>query len=191
MEELCTPEKRDTVKAFLEIPNIEVWGEPLNPVLDPEVSGVDKRKETERRQILHFTRIIMAWWKAANFVERKYTAQYYQNLINLEVQSPNKIYQWPASIEGIAIDAREFEEAKENPSITFESKEGPNIVIPSNKGTRKPKPHLCTLETFGTHLAAPASKRQRPDDPNNDRRKKPKKADTHARQKEEVDDILS
>lgn len=87
MEVACTSELVNTVKNFFKETEIELWTDDLNPFLDPEVAGDDKSMQATRRNIGHFIRVLTAWWKAALYVQNKYTATYYGRMVELAVQS--------------------------------------------------------------------------------------------------------
>lgn len=68
MEIACTPEKSDVVREFLRANKIETWPASINPFLEPSVDSADTSQGADRQRIGHFTRVLVAWWKAANFV---------------------------------------------------------------------------------------------------------------------------
>lgn len=121
----------------------------------------DKSTQAAKRNIAHFTRVLTAWWKAAHFVQNKDTAKYYGRLVELALQSPNTLYQWPRHIEGVYIDARGAEEARENPKISFEYEAGYESLANS---TQSRQVTTRSYATGGTLKTAQAQKRLRTED---------------------------
>lgn len=119
MEVACLPEKRDLVLNFFQENNIQIW-EDINPFLENSVTANDDSPDARRFRKAHLTRLLLAWWKAVNFLQSRDTSLYYQRLINAAVRGPDNLHPWPPGIVGISIDARGVSDAKSNPSIDFE-----------------------------------------------------------------------
>lgn len=81
MEITSVPDKLAIVRGFMEQNNIEMSAPDLNPFLDPTADLTDKSPDELSRSRAHFTRVLLSWWKAANDVQRKETALFYQRLI--------------------------------------------------------------------------------------------------------------
>lgn len=124
MEIACTPEKSETVRDFWKENNIETWSTDLNPFLDPSVDPADHSQEADKKRFGHLTRVLVAWWKAAKFVQSRDTALFYHRLIKQAVKGADALHKWPNNIRGIATDARGVSDSKENPAINFEFVEG-------------------------------------------------------------------
>lgn len=103
MEITCTPEKIDAVREFLIDNGIEIWPVSTNPFPEPSVEATDTTKAADEKRIGYFTRVLLKWCKAANFVQSKDTEFFYQRLIKQAVQSTEALHKWPV---GISIDAR-------------------------------------------------------------------------------------
>lgn len=114
MEISSTPEKSDTVRDFLRENNIETWSSYINPFLDPSVEVADTSQEADEKKFGHFTRLLVAWWKAADFVQSRDTALFYQRLVKQVVQGADPLQKWPNNIIGIAVDAKGVRDSKEN-----------------------------------------------------------------------------
>lgn len=159
---ICTPEKSDLVREFLHENDIETWPVTINPFLDPAVEATDESQDAYRKRIGHFTRVLVAWWKAANFVKSRDTSLFYQRLIKQAIQGTGSLHQWPKKIIGVSLDARGVSDPKDNPDIAFEYTEGFTPPPLTNKQTRKQlNPRLRALATGGTLPPKPAVKRPR------------------------------
>lgn len=106
MEICCTSEKVDSVRAFLPDNDIETWPSDTKPLRIPSIQTTDTSPAAVKKGVGHLTRVILSWWKAANFVQSTDKALYYQRLIMQKVQDPDALHQWPSYITGINIDAR-------------------------------------------------------------------------------------
>lgn len=110
----------------------------------------------------HFTRVLTAWWKAAHYVQNRDTADYYNNITGLLVQSPRALYEWPALVEGVIIDApRGGEGVKENPKVSYSYEDGFEYLANAPLA-RQVK--VRSFATGGTRRTAQTQKRFRPDD---------------------------
>lgn len=148
------------------------------PFLDPAVEPTDTEEEINKKKIGQFTRVLGAWWKAANFVQSKDTALFYQRLIKQAVKGPDALHKWPNHIQGIVVDARGVNDSRDNPDIAFEYVDGFTPPNMAKKGKPKPKPQLRTLETGGAPPGnQQAAKRPRPTD-NGEQRSDEQEMDT-------------
>lgn len=162
MEIACTPEKSDIVREFLHDNNIETWPVTTNPFTDPTVDAADESQAAYKKRIGHFTRVLAAWWKAANFVQSRDTALFYQRLIKQAIQGNDALHQWPKHVIGVSLDARGVNDSNENPDIAFEYTEGFDPPPRTNKQTKKQlNPQLRAMATGGTLPSKQAVKRQR------------------------------
>lgn len=161
MEMSCVPEKVDAVRAFLEDNGTDTWPTNINPLRIPSVQPTDTSPAAVKKGAGHLTRVILSWWKDANFVQSTDTSLYYQRLIMQVVQGQDALHQWPSYITGINIDARGVTDAKGTPIIFFDYAEGidpPQIVSGTN---RKPKAHMRSISTGGAPPTNQPVKRQR------------------------------
>lgn len=67
IEIACVPEKFDLVSKFLQENFISMWPD-INPFWEQSVDPIDTYQDSKRYRITNFTRVLVAWWKAANFV---------------------------------------------------------------------------------------------------------------------------
>lgn len=129
------------------------------------MAETDVSEEAEKRRIGHFTRVLLAWWKAANFIKSRDTALFFQRLIKQAVQSEEALHKWPKYIEGISIYARGVSGPKENPYIDFDYSDGYTPPPMNMQSKRQPNPQLRTLATGGTLPPTHAAKRARQEAP--------------------------
>lgn len=158
MEIACVPEKSDIVLKFLHSNGIETWKN-INPFLEQSIDVMDNSPDDRRYRTAHFTRLLLAWWKAANFVQSRDTYLYYQRLINAAFRSPEGLHEWPKGITGISIDAHGISDSKANRDIQFEYEVG--VEPPPSTTTRNEKLQIRSLATGGTRAPLPAQKRLR------------------------------
>lgn len=91
MEVTCVPEKSDLVLNFFQYNGIETWSN-INPFHEQSVDDADDSQDAKRYRTAHFTRLLLASWKAANFVHSSDTSLYYQRLINMAVRGPDTLH---------------------------------------------------------------------------------------------------
>lgn len=107
MEISCTPEKEETLRTFFEQQGIEVCDGQINPCIDPailETVETDKRKIALRLKN-HFVRILLAWWKAANYVYSPDIRLFYKRTLRHLISGDGKLFQWIYFIHAVHIDA--------------------------------------------------------------------------------------
>lgn len=78
----CVPGKAELVRCFLQARKIPLWPNDMNPLMENSVDAADKSPDATKYRVAHFTRVMIAWWKAANFVQITDTALYYQCLVH-------------------------------------------------------------------------------------------------------------
>lgn len=91
MEVACVPEKVDLVTNILQANNIQLW-QNISPLWEQSSDPTNTSQEAKRLRIAHFTRLLLAWWKASNFVQSHDTSLYYQKLINQAVKHPEGLH---------------------------------------------------------------------------------------------------
>lgn len=156
MEIACIPEKSDLVLNFMYANDIEILPG-INPFWEQSVEETDQSPEATSYRIAHFTRVLLAWWEAASFVQSKDTSTYYQRLITNAVKDPGALHACPKGVIGISIDARGVNDPKDNPDINFDYEEG---FEPPQLGNHKnnTRPQLRSFATGGTVASLPAPK---------------------------------
>lgn len=87
MEISWTPERVGLVKGFFQENGIPLWKEDVNPLLDPDFEPDNETMEAEKRHSSHCIRVLIAWWKAAHYVQNWDTADYYTQLVGRIVPS--------------------------------------------------------------------------------------------------------
>lgn len=137
----------------------------INPCID---IAVVESEETDNRKIAtrlrnHFIRILLAWWKAAHYVYSADTRLFYRRALLHLITEDGKLYDWPAFITGIHIDADNVTNKKDNPRIWFEYKPCYEFLKETEAGEKA----TVTVQSFSTKTApeqTPTPKRRRPDE---------------------------
>lgn len=154
----------------MEHKNIEMWAPDLNPFIDPTADLIDTSQDALSRSRAHFTRVLLSWWKAANYVQSKETELLYQRRICNEVQSPQGLLFRPPGLTGISKDV---DDAKQKPNIAIEYRS--DLNPPPTADKRNTKPQLPSLVTGGTMPPNLDTKRLR-----QSQETEPNMADNHA-----------
>lgn len=80
MEIVCTPNKADIIHEFFMKQGVEICDAQLNPCLDPAIHDNNEHDNIKLAIRLrnHFTRLLLAWWKAAHNVYGPDTRLFYR-----------------------------------------------------------------------------------------------------------------
>lgn len=136
MEIACTPDKAETVRNFFMKQDIQVYYVQLNPCIYPAVvesNEADNRKIATRLRN-HFGRILLAWWKAAHYIYSPDTRLFYRRQLLQLIAEDGKLYDWPAFITEMHIDASNVNNRKDNPRIWFQYKPGYEYLTETEAG---------------------------------------------------------
>lgn len=133
-----------------------------NPCIDP---AINEGNETDNRKLAkrlrnHFVRLLLSWWKAANYVFSPDTRLFYRRKLTRLIAGEKKIFLWPEFIKSIHIDAENVNSRKDNPRVWFEYKAG-YVFLEEDETNKK---STTTVQSFSTNSATaqtPASKRRR------------------------------
>lgn len=163
MEIICTPNKADILHEFFIKQGIEICDTQFNPCIDPAIhdnNESDNRKLATRLRN-HFARLLLAWWKAAHYVYSPDTRLYYRRALLMLISKEQKLYEWPAFIKAIHIDANNVTDRKDNPRVWFEYKPGFDFLDEAGSN-KKATVTIQSFSTGNTTMKTPAVKRRRP-----------------------------
>lgn len=76
IEIACITAKVEHVKKFFAEIDIHVWPDETNPLLAPDTPPTDSSAQADKRHFGNCVRVMVAWWKAAHYVQNQDTVDY-------------------------------------------------------------------------------------------------------------------
>lgn len=163
MEIACTAEKAEMVMDFFKKHGTTVFDGDLNPCIDPTFLEGDEDGDKDalaRRMKNHMVRLLLAWWKTANYIFSQDTKLFYKSALSQLLSGRDKLFEWPAFITAIHIDASGVNDRKDHPRIWFEYKEGYEFLN-DERAKSTTKVQVQSFSSLKTVTPTPASKRKR------------------------------
>lgn len=94
------------------------------------------RNTLAKRMKNHLVRLLLAWWKATHYIFSRDTKLLYKRDLSQLLSGRDKLFEWPAFITAIHIDASGVSDRKDHPRIWFEYKEGYEFLNEENTKTK-------------------------------------------------------
>lgn len=165
MEVACTPEKIETLRKFFIQQGVEVCDSHLNSCID---QAIHEGNETDNRKLAkrlrkHFIRLLLAWWKGAHYVFSPDTRQFHKRTLLQLIEGNGKLFECPAFVHAIHIDATNVQSRKDNIRVWFEYKEGYGF-LDEDDAAKKATVTVQSLSTSASGTQTTALKRRREED---------------------------
>lgn len=162
LEIACTPDKTDVFRNFFNGQGIEICEGDLNPCIDPAimVNNETDNKKLAKRLKNHFVRLLLSWWKAAHYVYSPDTRLFYRRSLLQLISGSGNLFEWPAFVTAVHIDASNVSSRKDSPRIWFQYKAGYEF-LDEDETNRKAAVSVQSFSTASQVTPTPASKVRR------------------------------